>query len=104
MSSVSAQVSVYPLRRLSIGEPIDAVLRALSSAAVEVSSGPMSTMIVGPEAEVFNALGAGFRAACSGGDAVMVVTLSNACLRPDGAGASRAGDRNPGTGRTIEEE
>ena len=39
----------------------------------------MSTDIVGEEIEVFSALRAGFLAARAAGDAVMVMTVSNAC-------------------------
>lgn len=104
MSAVSAQVSVYPLRRLSIGEPLEAVVSALRSGAVDVNPGPMSTIIIGTEGEVFGALEAGFRAACAGGDAVMVVTISNACPTPSAAGMIRGEARRAPPERAMEEE
>jgi uncharacterized protein YqgV (UPF0045/DUF77 family) len=79
MRNISAQISIYPLRRRSIGKAIDCALNALSTYEVEVNTGSMSTEIVGEEIEVFSALRAGFLAACAIGDAAMVMTVSNAC-------------------------
>jgi uncharacterized protein YqgV (UPF0045/DUF77 family) len=79
MSTISAQVSIYPLRRRSIGTVIEGALNALRTYDVEINTGPMSTGIVGEEIEVFSALRAGFLAACAAGDAVLVMTVSNAC-------------------------
>ena len=42
MSAISAQISVYPLRRRSIGEPIERALHALRAYDVEVSTGAVS--------------------------------------------------------------
>jgi uncharacterized protein YqgV (UPF0045/DUF77 family) len=79
MTTISAQISIYPLRRRSIGEPIERAVHAFRTHAVELTTGPMSTVVVGEETEVFSALSVGFRAACDGGDAVMVACVSNAC-------------------------
>jgi uncharacterized protein YqgV (UPF0045/DUF77 family) len=79
MKTISAQISVYPLRQRNIGKVIEGALNALRSYDVEVNTGSMSTEIVGEEIEVFSALRAGFLLACVAGDAVMVMTVSNAC-------------------------
>jgi uncharacterized protein YqgV (UPF0045/DUF77 family) len=79
MNTISAEISIYPLRRRSIGKVIEGALNALRSYDVEVNTGSMSTDIVGEEIEVFSALRAGFLAARAAGDAVMVMTVSNAC-------------------------
>ncbi len=79
MNTISAQISTYPLRRRSIGNVIKGVLNALRACDVHVSTGSMSTEIVGEEIEVFNALRASFRAASAEGDTVMVMTVSNTC-------------------------
>jgi uncharacterized protein YqgV (UPF0045/DUF77 family) len=79
MSIISAQVSVYPLRRRSIGEPIERALLALRNHDVEVVAGSMSTVVRGDDSEVFSALHAAFRQVSDDGDAVMVVTVSDAC-------------------------
>lgn len=79
MRTISAQISVYPLRRQSIAKAIEGALNALRTFDVEVNTGSMSTEMVGEEIEVFSAVHASFRAACAVGDAVMVMTVSNAC-------------------------
>jgi len=79
MGEISAQISIYPLRRRAIGGVIDVALRSLGAHSVEVAPGPMSTVIIGNEDQVFGALRAAFDAACEGGDAVLVATVSNAC-------------------------
>lgn len=81
---ISAQVSVYPLRRERIGPAIDRFLRVLEEARLEWSTGAMSTLVRGEEDAVFDALRRGFAEAAAEGDVVMTVTFSNAC--PAGSG------------------
>jgi uncharacterized protein YqgV (UPF0045/DUF77 family) len=52
---------------------------ALSSARLDVTSGPMSTLVTGDGATVFDALKTSFLRAAETGHVVMTVTLSNAC-------------------------
>ena len=79
MRTISAQISIYPLCRRSIGKVIESSLSALHTHDVEVSTGPTSTVVVGAESQVFGALRAAFETACLSGDAVLVATISNAC-------------------------
>ena len=79
MPDMSAQVSVYPLRRRALAGTINAVLAALGAGEVTIHPGAMSTVIVGSEEAVFAALRDGYRAATRDGAAVMIATLSNAC-------------------------
>ena len=81
MSSISAQVSVYPLRRESIGPAIRKAVDCFRQHGLDVRVGEMSTLIWGEEQELFHALHDAFQAAVEDGDAVMHVTLSNACPR-----------------------
>ena len=102
MGEISAQVSIYPLRRRTVGQAIDVALRSLRAHRVEVAPGPMSTVIVGNEDQVFGALRAAFDAACEGGDAVLVATVSNACpvgwaRSARGADTGKPGDAGGGT-------
>ena len=60
---------------------MEGALNALRSYDVEVTTGVMSTQLAGEEIEVFSAVRASFLAACAVGDAVMVMTVSNACSR-----------------------
>ena len=80
MGMVSAQVSLYPLRQLSIGPAIRGVVRVFREHGLENRVGIMSTLVWGEEQAVFAALQEAFHRAAERGDAVMTVTLSNACL------------------------
>jgi uncharacterized protein YqgV (UPF0045/DUF77 family) len=79
---VAAQVSLYPLRQTSIGPPIREAVRVFRQHGLETRIGEMSTLVWGEEGAVFAALQRAFHQAAAGGDAVMVVTLSNACPDP----------------------
>ena len=79
---ISAQVSLYPLRRESIGPVIRKTVRILESFDVDLRVGEMNTLVWGEERPVFDALEAAFRAAAEEGDTVMTVTISNACPSP----------------------
>jgi len=79
---ISAQVSLYPLRRQSIGPVVRETVRVLQAYDVDVHVGEMSTLVWGDERAVFDALEAAFRAAAEEGDTVMTVTISNACPSP----------------------
>jgi len=82
MDTISAQVSVYPLRQVEIRGPIDEALATLHRYDVQVRSGEMSTQIWGEENNVFAALQSAFRGVAEGSDVVMVVIVSNACPKP----------------------
>lgn len=79
MTRVSAQISLYPLRRTSIGPVIRDALRTLEQHQLEVEVGEMSTTVRGDDDEVFAALQEAFQQATREGDTVMTVTVSNAC-------------------------
>ena len=85
MGTVTAQVSLYPLRQTSIGSPIRGVVRVLREHGLHVSVGEMSTLVWGEEQLIFDAIQAAFRQAAERGDTVMTVTVSNACPEPGGA-------------------
>jgi len=55
MSLIAAQVSLYPLRRPSIGPIIRDAVRALRESGLETRMGEMSTLVWGEEEEVFHA-------------------------------------------------
>ncbi|MBC7227175.1 MAG: thiamine-binding protein [Thermoflexales bacterium] len=83
MSTISAQVSLYPLRQPSIGPIIREVVQIFREQGLDTRIGPMSTLVWGEEQTVFAALQEAFHRAAEEGDAVMVVTLSNACPKPE---------------------
>jgi uncharacterized protein YqgV (UPF0045/DUF77 family) len=80
---ITAQVSVYPLRQVSIRPAIRKAVRVFRQHGLESRLGAMSTLVWGEETAVFAALEEAFHQAAESGDVVMVVTLSNACPSPE---------------------
>jgi uncharacterized protein YqgV (UPF0045/DUF77 family) len=77
--SVSAQISVYPLRQERIGPAVDAVRLELEQQGLEPEVGPMSTLVSADAERLFTALRDAFERASATGPVAMVVTVSNAC-------------------------
>ncbi len=82
MIGIAAQVSLYPLRQVSLSPAIDEALRVFREHGLDVEPGAMSSMIVGDDAAVFAALQETFRRVAEQGQVVMIVTFSNACPVP----------------------
>ena len=82
MSAVTAQVSLYPLRRERLEPAITAAIAQFRAAGLGVWEGPMSTVIAGELDTVCGALRDAFAAATTDAEAVLVVTLSNGCPVP----------------------
>jgi uncharacterized protein YqgV (UPF0045/DUF77 family) len=78
MQQVSCQFAIYPLGVEPLGPAIDAAIDAVRSHGLQLTSGPMSSLVSGPSDVVFAALADGFEAAASQG-CVLVATISNAC-------------------------
>ena len=76
---LTAQVSLYPLRQPELTPAIDEVLEIFRQQGLEVTPGPMSSLVVGDSANVFRALQRAFQNAAREGEVVMVTTFSNAC-------------------------
>lgn len=79
---LAAQVSLYPLRTARLSPAIDKAEAAFRRHGLEISPGPMSTLIAGDDAAVFGALEEAFREAAGNSELVMVVMVSNACPVP----------------------
>jgi uncharacterized protein YqgV (UPF0045/DUF77 family) len=79
---VAAQVSLYPLRQPGISSQIERVLAIFRQHELQVTPGPMSTVVWGDYDRMFDALKQAFQATAEQGETVMVVTLSNACPVP----------------------
>jgi uncharacterized protein YqgV (UPF0045/DUF77 family) len=77
--TVSAQISVYPLRQQRLGPAVEAVRLALEKGGLQPDVGPMSTLVRGEADQIFAVLGHAFASATALGDVTMVLTLSNAC-------------------------
>ena len=93
MGVITAQVSLYPLRQKSIGPAIRETVRVFRQCGVKTRMGEMSTLLWGEEQAVFDALREAFHQVAERSDAVMVVTLSNACPEP-GQGASPSSEES----------
>jgi uncharacterized protein YqgV (UPF0045/DUF77 family) len=76
---VSAQISLYPLRQDRLSPAIREMQDVLAAAGLAVAPGPMSTLVTGDGAAVFDALKASFLRAAATGHVVMTATVSNAC-------------------------
>jgi uncharacterized protein YqgV (UPF0045/DUF77 family) len=76
---VSAQISLYPLRQDRLSPAIREMQEALAVAGLDVVPGPMSTLVTGDGAVVFDALKDAFLRVAATGHVVMTATVSNAC-------------------------
>ena len=82
MIGITAQVSLYPLGQATLSPTIDKALDILREHELEVRPGSMSTLISGESSVVFQALQSAFEQSAKQGEAVMMVTFSNACPVP----------------------
>ena len=78
---VAVQVSLYPLRQTELSPAIDRALAVFRGSGLEVTPGPMSTIIAGDDDAVFAALRDAFRSAAEN-EVVMATTSSNTCPVP----------------------
>ena len=82
MVGVAAQVSLYPLAQQPFEPPIDEAIDTFRSRGLDVTVGPLSTVLMGSDEDVLAAVQEAFHKAAARGPAVMVVTLTNACPLP----------------------
>ena len=78
----SAQVSVYPLRQTRLGPAVESVRATLAAHGLSPNVGPMSTIVIGEDKAIFEALGEAFANMAEMGEVVMTMTISNACPIP----------------------
>ena len=86
---ITAQVSLYPLGQAALAPAIDETLQIFQKHGLDVLPGSMSSVIVGDDATVFEALQDAFQRVAEKGEVVMVVTFSNACPVPEKVEISR---------------
>ena len=77
--TISAQVSIYPLRQERLTPAIETLTRAFADHGLATEVGSMSTIVLGEAEAIFAALRDGFVRAAELGHVVMTVTASNAC-------------------------
>jgi uncharacterized protein YqgV (UPF0045/DUF77 family) len=76
---ITAQFALYPLRSVHLTPILDQAVRVARATGTNVEVGRMSSLLAGTEEQVFAALRAAFDVVARSGDAVLVVTVSNAC-------------------------
>jgi len=76
---LAAQVSIYPLRQSRLSSAIDRALGIFEQHDLEVTPGPMSSVISGNDEELFAAIKEVFQQTSEQDEVVMIITLSNAC-------------------------
>lgn len=76
---ISAQISLYPLRQDQLSPAIREMQDVLLAAGLDIAPGPMSTLVTGDGAVLFDALKESFLRAAAAGHVVMTATVSNAC-------------------------
>ena len=80
---VSAEISFYPLRSEELGPSIEAFVTALEENGLYGETGAMSSLVVGEFEQVWSGLGEAFAEAAERDEAVMVLKLSNACVKDE---------------------
>ena len=76
---LAAQICIYPLRQPSLSPAIQTALDVFRSHGLEVTTGAMSSLVLGDDEALFAAIEEAFKEIAEQGDVVMTVTLSNAC-------------------------
>jgi uncharacterized protein YqgV (UPF0045/DUF77 family) len=79
MSSITAQISLYPLGTDDISSKIQRFTDKLIEQGLIVRVGPMSSHIEGDSELLFEALRIVFDEIASSGEVVLTATFSNAC-------------------------
>lgn len=79
---LEAQLSIYPLRQPSLSMTINEALEVLKTYGFKLIPGSMSTLILGDATGIWAALKEVFSVASGHGEVVMIVTVSNACPKP----------------------
>jgi uncharacterized protein YqgV (UPF0045/DUF77 family) len=76
---IQAEVSLYPLRTPDVSEAIDRFLDDLKEPHLEVTTGAMSTRVVGESKAIFQTMSRAFTGVSEDGQVVLVLKISNAC-------------------------
>ena len=74
---VQAEISLYPLRRQELTQPIYALVEQLKAEGLNIEPGPMSTRVTGACDRLFPALGRAYEQVASEGSCVLVVKVMN---------------------------
>jgi len=75
----SMEVSLYPLGEVSLGSVITSFVDTLKEYDLEVTPGPMSTLVIGEPAVIFTALEKAYIKAAEKSSVVINLKISNTC-------------------------
>ncbi len=76
---VQAEISLYPLRQDDVTKPIRQFIQILEDNNLQVKTGPMSSLVVGKEPDVFESLQKAFGKIAQKYEVVLTAKISNAC-------------------------
>ncbi len=76
---VEAEVSLYPLTEENLEHPVHDFSDVLKSHGCEVELGPLSLIVKGESAQVFEALRLGYDQAAKESGCVLIIKACNAC-------------------------
>jgi uncharacterized protein YqgV (UPF0045/DUF77 family) len=76
---VQAEVSLYPLRRKNLVEPVNRFCELLRKNDVKVRMGPMSSLITADSDVIFSRLKDAFEQLAAEYEVVLTAKISNAC-------------------------
>jgi len=76
---MEAEVSLYPLTEEILEHPVHDFEDVLKKHGCEVEVGPMSLIVKGESAEVFEALRLGYEQAAQKSGCVLIIKACNAC-------------------------
>lgn len=75
----SMEVSLYPLDSVPLGPAITSFVDTLKEFDLEVTPGPMSTLVIGEPAVIFTAVEKAYYAAAEKTSIVINLKISNTC-------------------------
>jgi len=76
---VQAEVSLYPLRQNDLTKPIQQFVQGLKGDGLKVTTGPMSSIVLGDSRVVFRSLQRAFEQVAQRYEVVLTAKISNAC-------------------------
>ena len=78
----SMELSLYPLRTDDIEIAVKCFIAVLKDRGLNITTGPMSSMVCGESAMLFSAISEAYEKACADNGVVLIIKVSNVCL-PD---------------------
>jgi len=77
--NIQAEISLYPLAEKEYGERITGFIEILQEQGLDITPGPMSTIISGSVKDVFDAIARAYSEDIDKGLSLITIKASNAC-------------------------